>query len=244
VRLALWTPVRDRGWPARLAPVLGRAAELVVVGAGATPRPDVALDLYHLADDPAYGFVYRALLDRPGLVLLEDWNLHGLVRAETAGRGEFESYRREARRERGATGDFIARQFVAGRGGALARLLPLNGRVLDACVALATPREEIRTRAAPRLPGRSVVRLALDDPLAPLEPLAASLLVLVREGLGRLADRVRALEEARGLDDTPLGRALEAVRPRAHELGLAELPAGARARFAALLGRRGPAALG
>ena len=235
MKLALWTPLRERGWPARLAPALGRAAELVVVGTETTARPAVDLDLYHLADDPAHGFVYRALLDRPGLVLLDDWSLHGLVWAETAGRGEVASYRRDARRERGATGDFIARQVVAGCGGALTGLLPLNGRVLDASVALATPREEIRARAARRLCGRSVVRLALDDPGAPLEPLAAALVALAREGLGCLADRVRALEAARSLDGTPLGRALEAVRPRAHELGLAELPEGARLRFAALL---------
>jgi hypothetical protein len=235
VRLALWTPLRDRGWPARLAPALERSVELVVIGTAATPRPAVDLDLYHLADDPAHGFVYRALLDRPGLVLLDDWTLHHLVWAETAARGEIARFTRDARRERGATGEFIARQVVAGRGGALARLLPLNGRVLDACVALATPHEEIRALAAPRLPGRTVVRLALDDPGAPPERLAAALLALARVGLGRLADRVRALEEAAALEATPLGRALEAVRPRALELGLAELPAGARARIAARL---------
>jgi hypothetical protein len=161
VRLALWSPHPDAGWPATLAPLLAREARVEVVGEEPAAVPEADVHLYHVADDPAHGFVYRALLERPGLVVLEEWGLHRLVHAETAGRGDEAAYRRELRRAHGETGAFVSRQVLGGLGGQLPPLLPVNERVLESCLGVVTATETLRGAAAGRLPTRPVVHLPL-----------------------------------------------------------------------------------
>jgi hypothetical protein len=139
-----------------------REVEMELVGAEPSSEPEAGLHLYHVADDPAHGFVYRALLRQPGVVVLEEWGLHRLVHAETAGKGDVGAYLREARRAHGETGAFLARQVVRGLGGAwLPALLAMNDRVLEASLGLVATSEAVRARAAARLPGRLVVHLPL-----------------------------------------------------------------------------------
>ena len=161
MRLALWSPRVDRGWPMALAPLLARETRLDLVGAEVTAPPEADLDIYDVADDPAHGFVYRALRERPGLVVLEEWGLHRLVHAETVGRGDEESYRRELRRAHGEAGAFVARQVLRGRGGQLPTLLPVNERVLESSLGVVAATEAVRAAVAARLPGRAVVHLPL-----------------------------------------------------------------------------------
>ena len=159
MRLALWTPRPHAAWVEAVLSVLRREADAVIVDAEPGTRPPCDLDLYHVADDPAHAFVFRALRERPGLVLLADWSLRRLVRAAT---GDAALYVAEARRSRGDTGVFIARQELAGLGGeALPELLVLNERVLDASLGLVAFTGPVRARAAGRLPGRPVVHLPL-----------------------------------------------------------------------------------
>jgi hypothetical protein len=181
MRLALWSPSRDRGWPAALGPLLARKTPLELVGEEPAAPPAADLHIYHVADDPTHGFVYRALLRRPGLVVLEDWGLHRLVHAETVGRGEEATYRRELRRAHGETGAFVARQVLSGRGGLLPPLLlPVNERVLESALAVVATSEAVRAAAAARLPSRPVLHLPLSFVgLAPLPERAAA-----RQGLG------------------------------------------------------------
>jgi hypothetical protein len=189
----------------------------VVAGEGDAAE---GVPVYDVADDPAHGFVYRALLRRPGLVVLEDWCLHRLVRAETAGRGDTAAYRREARLCLGETGSFVAEQVLAGRGGALPALLAWNERVLAAALALGTTREAVRSRAAHRLGERPVRLLAEDD----VETAAGELLALAGE-VDRDAGRLqRAARADRAPDGTPLGLLLDELRPAALALGLPAVP--------------------
>jgi hypothetical protein len=189
----------------------------VVAGEGDAAE---GVPVYDVADDPAHGFVYRALLRRPGLVVLEDWCLHRLVRAETAGRGDTAAYRREARLCLGETGSFVAEQVLAGRGGALPALLAWNERVLAASLALGTTREAVRSRAAHRLGERPVRLLAEDD----VETAAGELLALAGE-VDRDAGRLqRAARADRAPDGTPLGLLLDELRPAALALGLPAVP--------------------
>ena len=162
MRVALWSPCAGRGWAAALRPYLEREVELDLLGEEPLSDPAADVHVYHLADDPAHGYVYRALLRQPGLVVLEDWGLHRLVHAEIAGRGEEAAYRREARRAHGELGAFVARQEARGLGGALpASLLVMNDRVLDAGLAFVATSEAVRSRLAARRPDRSVVHLPL-----------------------------------------------------------------------------------
>jgi len=216
VRLALWTPREE--WARGLVPHLAGEVELHLLDA--TPvAPAVDVDIYDVADDAAHGFVYRALRLKPGVVVLRDWNLHRLVHAETAGRGDPHAYRREARRSRGETGAFVAEQVLAGRAGALPAVLPLNDRVLEASLGLATTSLDVQRRAAARLGGRPLVRL-------PPEPDAAASALL---GLARAvhADASRLRREAqadRGPEGSLLALALDELRPAAHELSLPGVP--------------------
>jgi hypothetical protein len=124
--------------------------------------PEADLDIYHVMDDPAHGFVYRALLERPGLVVLEEWGLHRLIQAETIGRGDEETYRRELRRAHGERGSFVARQVLRGRGGLLPAMLPVNERVLESSLGVVATTATVRRAAATCLPGRPVIHLPLD----------------------------------------------------------------------------------
>jgi hypothetical protein len=233
VRLALWTPRPAHAWLEAALPALGRAARLVVLENEPRPRPEVELDLYHVANDPAYGFVYRALLERPGLVLLEEWSLHELVHAETAGRGDSDAYRREARRARGSTGEFVARQVLRGLGGALPSLVALNERVLEASLALVVTRAGDLPRAAALVAGRPLVHL----PPADLDArrVAEALLALAHEAAPRRPAALQAARERQQTEETALGRALDELRPLGRELGLAELAPDLVSRVAALL---------
>jgi hypothetical protein len=242
MRVALWTPAPVATWASALVAALRPELEVVLLSSE-PPAPEPAeLDLYHVAGSPAHGFVYRALLRRPGIVLLGEWGLHALVHAETAGRGEPLSYRREARHAHGDTGEFVARQVLAGMGGALPALVAVNQRVLDACLALVTVSAELRSRAAPLVPGRRVLALPFDGLAAADAALrdeaARALSALVRE-LAPRAEALRAEIVARVAGErSPLGSALDELRWAGRELGLAELPAGTEPLVAALFASR------
>jgi hypothetical protein len=159
VRLRVWSPDPEESAPylAEILPSLWRLAEIQeAVDEGAD------LDLYPIGDAPAFGRPYQAALRRPGVVILQDWNLHALVRGETRGRGGVQAYLREMRRSGGERGTFVARQVVRGLGGdLLPALFPLNDRLLEGSLAVVASTEHIRSRAARALPGRPVLHLPL-----------------------------------------------------------------------------------
>ncbi len=244
MRVALWTPAPDSAWVAALTTELGRGLELVLVSAEPAEPPTVEIDLYHVAGAPAHGFVYRALLRRPGIVLLAEWGLHALVHAETAGRGDPDAYRREARRSHGDKGAFVARQVLGGLGGALHGLLAMNQRVLDASLALVAFTEELKERSAALLSGCPVVYLPLDglargassEPGKGAVSAATALHALILEVATR-AEAERLAKTAQADEGSPLGSAIGELRWTARELGLAELPAGTEPLVAALFGK-------
>jgi hypothetical protein len=207
VRLALWTPQPDAAWVAALVPLLEREVTVEIVARDATPA--AGLDLYHVADDPAHVFVQRALRRRPGIVLLVDWNLHRLARAEAMERGGAEAYRAEARRAHGATGTFVAGQVERGLGGELPSLLAMNDRVLEASLGLVAFTELVRARAEERLPGRPVAHVPLDFVGSPVDtpprgaarealgvPAGAFLVALLSEPGERAAAALQAVRAA------------------------------------------------
>lgn len=198
MRLALWSPRRKGGWVAALVPHLARECALTLVDAEPASPPETDLHVFDIADDPAHGWVHRALRVRPGLTVLDAWNLHRLVHAETAGRGDEAAYLREARRAHGQTGAFVARQVLRGFGGELLpALFPLNDRVLEASLGLVAATEYIRRRAAARLSGRPVLHLPLHlEGLVPLPMRAAARAAL---GLAVEGPVVAALERPAAL---------------------------------------------
>jgi hypothetical protein len=159
VRLRVWGPEPQESAPylAEILPSLWRHAE---IREAADEGAD--LDLYPIGNGPAFARPYQAALRRPGVVILQDWNLHALVRGETRGRGGVPGYLREMRRSGGERGTFVARQVVRGLGGdLLPALFPLNDRLLEGSLAVVASTEHIRSRVARALPGRPVLHLPL-----------------------------------------------------------------------------------
>ncbi|MFI4942461.1 MAG: hypothetical protein ACHP85_04300 [Burkholderiales bacterium] len=232
MRVALWTPTLS-GWAAALAAQLERELDLDLTLVRAEPRerPAAELDLYHVAGSPEHGFVYRALRQRPGIVLLAEWGLHALVHAETAGRGDTRAYLREARHAHGDIGVFVARQVLAGMGGALPGLVAMNQRVLEASLVIVALTEAIRERSAAAVTGCPVVFLPLAE--ADAAASAASLVALIAQAAPR-ADALREDIATRAAATGPRARAEDELRWVARELGLAEPPADARALVAGL----------
>jgi len=220
VRLALWTPRAGRPEVAALVSALRQRSTLLVVERQPPQRPEVDLDLYHLADEERHGFAYRALLERPGLVWLESLSLHTLVRCCTAGRGDQAGYLREARRAHGPLGAFVARQVLEGRGGALAELLTFTDRVLESALAVLSDNEVVA--------GGPGLELVAVPPLSTAN--AGATAEVVAELARRLAPQAEAaalrLRDRREREKTPLGRALQELLPFARELGLRQLPSG------------------
>lgn len=177
LRLNIWAP-----WPPSPSGVADYAAEQAEALAAhasvarisesqAAAPPAADLDLYHVGNSPAHGFVYRAALTRPGVVLLHDWSLHHLVLSETVERGDTPAYLREMRRAHGEAGTFVARQVARGLGGELwPALYPLNDRVLEASLGVVALTPSVAARAALRLRDRPVLTLPhhLSLPLDPL----------------------------------------------------------------------------
>ena len=209
MRLALWTPQPDAAWVAALVPLLEREVLVEIVARGAAS--EASLDLYHVADDLAHVFVHRALRRRPGVVLLADWSLHRLARAEAEEQGGFGAYLAEARRAHGTTGAFIARQVERGLGGDLPSLLAMNDRVLEASLGLVAFTESVRARAKERLPGKPVAHLPLDFVGSPVDTPPRG---EAREALGVPADGcLVALLSAPGERAATALRAVRAAEP-------------------------------
>ena len=162
MRIALWSPRIRGGWVAALRPHLERDARVEIVDEEPEAAPEADHHVYHVDDHPAHGFVYRALLRQPGVVVLEEWGLHRLVHAETAGRGRVAEYRREARHAHGEVGEFVARQVECGLGGALPdAFLAMNERVLEGGLGFVATSEAVGRALGARSRGRPVAHLPL-----------------------------------------------------------------------------------
>jgi glycosyltransferase involved in cell wall biosynthesis len=132
---------------------------------------DADLHLYHVGNSPAHAYVYRAALERPGVLLLHDWSVHHLVLHETVERGQPHAYLREMRRAHGDAGTFVGRQVARALGGdLLPALYPLNDRLLESSLAVIGLTEWVAIRARMRLPGRPTLHLPhhLSLPLDPI----------------------------------------------------------------------------
>jgi len=175
-KLAVWSPLPPSpsgiaDYVAESLPALAHHFDVVTVSEEPRAAPPPAdLDLYHLGNSPAHGFVYRAARARPGVVVLHDWSLHHLVLHETVERGDVPGYLREMRRAYGETGAFVGRQVARALGGdLLPALFPLNDRVLEGSLGVVTLSRQTAGRVARRLPGRPQLHLPHHLSL-PIEP--------------------------------------------------------------------------
>lgn len=234
MRIAIWSPLPPNpsgiaDYVAESLPALALRAELTaVVEDPKAVAPGLAryaricapadaheadLDLYHLGNSPAHGYVHRAALARPGVVVLHEWSLHHLVLRETVERGDASAYLKQMRRAYGEDGLLVGRQVARALGGDLwPALYPLNEQVLESSLGVVALSEHVAVRVAARLPGRALLRLPLHASLpAPLPTraearrrlgLPADALLVTAPGLATRAKRldvaVRAVAGLRG----------------------------------------------
>ena len=207
MKLEIWSPLP----PARsgvadhvaetLPLLVGRAEVGVVVpdpseadpaaAAGAALRspeesdPDAAR-LYVLGNSRWHSFAYREALRRPGVLLLHEWSLHGLVFAETFLRGDAGGYRRLMRQAYGTTGAVLAGQVMDGFcSPVIESLFPLSEHLVERSRAVAATTRFTATRAACVRPGLPVGHVPLHAAL-PIDPLPSR--EEARRALGLPAD--------------------------------------------------------
>jgi glycosyltransferase involved in cell wall biosynthesis len=192
LRLAVWSPLPPSAsgiadYVAEQLPELARRFDVtaVVEDPSAVDRavaeqvalttaqdmPAADLDVYHVGNSPPHAYVYRAALQRPGVLALHEWSVHHLVLRETVERGDRAAYLREMRRCHGEAGTFVGRQVARALGGdLLPALYAVNDRLLESSLAVVGLSRHVAERARLRLPGRPVLHLPhhLALPLAPL----------------------------------------------------------------------------
>ncbi len=192
MKLHVWSPLPPSpsgiaDYVAEQLPLLARRVELTVVVEDAERvdaslrqscdvrsqerAGDADLDLYHLGNSPAHGFVYRRALRHPGVLVLHDFCLHHLVLHETVERGDPAAYLREMRGAYGEAGSFVGRQVARALGGELLpALFPLSEGMLRRSLAVVGLTSFVVARAKERLPERRPL-LKLPHHLSlPLDP--------------------------------------------------------------------------
>lgn len=183
--------------------------------------PQADLDLYQVGNSPAHAYVYRAALQRPGVVLLHDLVLHHLVLHETVERGDLGAYLREMRRAHGERGSFMGGQIARALGGELwPSRFPLNERVLEGSLAVVGLNRVVCRAVAPHLAGRPVLHLPhhLSLPLRPLPSRAAARAALGLPAAARLVTAPGLATSAKRLDVAL--RAVARLRARLPDLRL------------------------
>lgn len=191
MRLAVWSPLPPStsgiaDYVAETLAELAQAAHVEVVcedpdavdarwrGLVEVRRPGhespADLDVYHIGNSPTHAYIYHAALERPGVVVLHDWNLHYLLLGETVLRGDPEPYLQEMHRAYGATGSLAARQIARALGGEmLPALYPLNERLLESSLGFVALSRSVAERAARSIPGGPILHLPHHIAL-PLDP--------------------------------------------------------------------------
>lgn len=123
MRVAYYSPLPPSrsgiaDYSALLLPALRERVDVVVAEEGKrAPHADVAL--YHIGNEPdAHAWIFDALKERPGVVVLHEYVLHHLIAGATIGRGDGRGYLDAMERELGVAGRLLGL-------GVLDNLLPL-----------------------------------------------------------------------------------------------------------------------
>lgn len=123
MRVAYYSPLSPSrsgiaDYSALLLPALRERIDVVTAEEGKrAPHADVAL--YHIGNEPdAHAWIFDALKERPGVVVLHEYVLHHLIAGATIGRGDGRGYLDAMERELGVAGRLLGL-------GVLDNLLPL-----------------------------------------------------------------------------------------------------------------------
>jgi glycosyltransferase involved in cell wall biosynthesis len=119
MRVAYYSPLPPQrsgiaDYSALLLPALERRVE-IVLARPSDPNPPADVALFQLGNDPErHGWIYQALRRRPGLVVLHEVALHGLIAGLTLGRRDREGYLAAVERDGGVVARRRAERALAG----------------------------------------------------------------------------------------------------------------------------------
>lgn len=124
--------------------------------------------IYHIGNGPAHIYVYRALLQAPGLVVLHDVSLTHLVAEITHGRGRTDLLFREMREQHGDDAAEDLRRYVYLHEPAPWLVeplrLPLNRRVIAAARAMIVHSEFAKNEVQPARPDLAIEVIEMHAP--------------------------------------------------------------------------------
>ncbi len=120
MKIGYWSPLPPEesgiaAYSALLLPALERHLEVDVVRRGKRAGRGHDLELFHIGNNPeAHGWIFDALRERRGLVVLHEYVLHHLVAGVTVGRGDGPGYLDAMQREAGVVGRLLAHGVIDG----------------------------------------------------------------------------------------------------------------------------------
>lgn len=160
------TLVTDHYWP-QLPPTL---PPFQVAGPERFSRPDPEhLAVYQMGNNVCHEYMLRPMRQNPGIVVLHDTNLHGLLYHLTFLRGDREGYRRLLSAEHGAAGLAAASAVERGAPPPYQRL-PLNGPCLATAVTAVVHSRHALEQLSGKYPGLPIevipMGVAQPDPSA------------------------------------------------------------------------------
>ena len=242
MKLRVWSPLPQSAsgiadYVAEQLPLLAKRVELtLVVEAPEAVDPAIrrsfsvisagdvagdALDLYHLGNSPAHGYIYRRAIREPGVAFLHEFNLHDLVLSETVGRGDRSAYLREMRRAYGESGSFLGGQIARALGAATwSARFPLSEHIVRRSLAAVGLTQYVVERVRAVIPeGRPLLRLPhhvalpIDPPPSRAEArqelgLSETAFLIVAPGLATVSKQldvaIRAIRRLRERSDVQL----------------------------------------
>lgn len=124
--------------------------------------------IYHLGNHLYHEGIYHTFLQYPGIVVLHDFNLYGLVGGATLGRDDRVGFVREMGYAQGIESSQRAWRIVNGRETMEANDYPLNRRVLDLSLGVIVHSNYVRRLVTQRSPQSRSIKVNMGIPLSPL----------------------------------------------------------------------------
>jgi glycosyltransferase involved in cell wall biosynthesis len=113
--------------------------------------------MYHMGDAPNFhGYIYRMLLEHPGIVTLHDVVMHHFFLGMNLQQGNPDGYVAEMCYAYGEVGERLAQKVLAGQGEEIFYNYPLCEHVLDAATGIVVHNDYARRQTEMRRPGVKV----------------------------------------------------------------------------------------
>lgn len=129
--------------------------------------------IYHIGNHLYHGGIYHTFLQYPGIVVLHDFNLYGLVGGATLGRDDRVGFVREMGYAQGIEGSQRAWRIVNGQETVEANDYPLNRRVLDLSLGVIVHSDYVRRLVTQISPQSRATKVNMGIPLSPVPSIEA-----------------------------------------------------------------------